>query len=40
MDFKIQRTENEQVVSTFGRGVYILDDYSALRNLSKETLKI
>jgi photosystem II stability/assembly factor-like uncharacterized protein len=39
MDLKIQRTENDLVVSTFGRGVYILDDYSSLRNLSKETLQ-
>ena len=39
MDLDIQRRENDLVVSTFGRGVYILDDYSALRYLSKETLK-
>jgi photosystem II stability/assembly factor-like uncharacterized protein len=39
MDLKIQRNENDLVVSTFGRGVYILDDYSPLRNLSKETLQ-
>jgi photosystem II stability/assembly factor-like uncharacterized protein len=39
MDLKIQRTENDLVVSTFGRGVYILDDYSPLRNLSKETIQ-
>ncbi|MDX1409421.1 MAG: hypothetical protein R3330_14840, partial [Saprospiraceae bacterium] len=28
-----QRDENDLVVSTFGRGVYILDDYSVLRHL-------
>ncbi len=39
MDLDIQRRENDLVVSTFGRGVYILDDYSPLRYLSKETLK-
>ncbi len=39
MDIEIQRRENDLVVSTFGRGVYILDDYSALRHLTKETLQ-
>ena len=39
MDLAIQRRENDLVVSTFGRGVYILDDYTPLRSLSKETLK-
>jgi photosystem II stability/assembly factor-like uncharacterized protein len=39
MDIEIQREKNDLVVSTFGRGIYILDDYSSLRNLSKETLK-
>lgn len=39
MDLDIQRRENDLVVSTFGRGVYILDDYTPLRHLSKETLK-
>jgi photosystem II stability/assembly factor-like uncharacterized protein len=39
MDLKIQRYENDLVVSTFGRGVYILDDYAPLRQLSKETLQ-
>ena len=38
MDLDVQRRENDLVVSTFGRGVYILDDYSPLRYLSKETL--
>lgn len=39
MDLDIQRRESDLVVSTFGRGVYILDDYSPLRHMSKETLK-
>jgi hypothetical protein len=39
MDLDIQRRENDLVVSTFGRGVYILDDYSPMRYLSKETLQ-
>ncbi len=39
MDLTIQRRENDLVVSTFGRGVYILDDYSPLRYMSKDNLK-
>jgi photosystem II stability/assembly factor-like uncharacterized protein len=39
MDLDIQRRENDLVVSTFGRGVYILDDYSPLRYLSNESIK-
>jgi photosystem II stability/assembly factor-like uncharacterized protein len=38
MDLDIQRRENDLVVSTFGRGVYILDDYSSMRYLNRETL--
>ncbi len=30
-DLAIQRRENDLVVGTFGRGIYILDDYSPLR---------
>lgn len=30
-DIEIQPRENDLVVGTFGRGIYILDDYSALR---------
>jgi photosystem II stability/assembly factor-like uncharacterized protein len=37
-DLAIQKRENDLVLATFGRGFYILDDYTALRNLSKETL--
>ena len=34
-DIEIQRRENDLVVGTFGRGVYILDDYTPLRASSK-----
>ena len=37
-DLEIQRRENDLVVGTFGRGIYILDDYSPLRTLSAESL--
>ena len=37
-DLEIQRRENDLVVGTFGRGIYILDDYSPLRRLSAEAL--
>ena len=30
-DIEIQRRENDLIVGTFGRGIYVLDDYSALR---------
>ena len=30
-DFAIQRSEHDLVIGTFGRGVYILDDYTPLR---------
>ncbi len=39
MDLDIQSDEDDLVVSTFGRGVYILDDYSPLRQLTPETLE-
>ncbi|PID81559.1 glycosyl hydrolase [bacterium DOLZORAL124_64_63] len=38
-DLEIQRRENDLVVATFGRGIYILDDYSPLRNLEPATLE-
>lgn len=38
MHMEIQRRENDLVVSTFGRGVYILDDYTPLRSLTSNTL--
>jgi hypothetical protein len=37
-DMAIQKRENDLVLGTFGRGVYVLDDYSALREISAETL--
>lgn len=36
-DLEIQRRENDLVVATFGRGFYILDDYTPLRNLTPAT---
>lgn len=36
-DLEIQRREGDLVIGTFGRGVYILDDYSPLR-VSADTL--
>ena len=38
-DLEIQRRENDLAVGTFGRGFYILDDYTPLRELSKELLE-
>ena len=37
-DLDIQRRENDLVLATFGRGFYILDDYSPLRGMTDETL--
>ncbi len=37
-DILIHRRENDLVVGTFGRGAYILDDYTALRDLTAATL--
>jgi photosystem II stability/assembly factor-like uncharacterized protein len=37
-DITVQRRENDLVVGTFGRGAYILDDYSALRDVTAEAL--
>jgi photosystem II stability/assembly factor-like uncharacterized protein len=38
-DLTIQKRENDLVVGTFGRGIYILDNYTALRLLRPEMLK-
>ncbi len=38
-DLAIQRRENDLVLGTFGRGIYILDDYSPLRTLKKDDLQ-
>src|SRR5256714_686215 len=35
----IQRRENDLVVGTFGRGIYILDNYTPLRSITPEMLK-
>ncbi len=37
-DLDIQERENDLVVATFGRGFYVLDNYSPLRSVSKEVL--
>jgi hypothetical protein len=37
-DLEIQRRENDLVCATFGRGFFILDDYTPLRGLTAETL--
>ncbi len=37
-DLAIQRRENDLVGATFGRGFYVLDDYSPLRHVSEEML--
>lgn len=37
-DIAIQKRENDLVLATFGRGIYILDDYSPLRLATKEVL--
>jgi len=38
-DLKIQRRENDLVGASFGRGFWVLDDYSALRGIAKGALK-
>lgn len=38
-DVKIQRRESDLVAGSFGRGIYILDDYSPLRTINKTSLK-
>ncbi len=37
-DMEIQQRENDLVLGTFGRSFYVLDDYSALRELADESL--
>ena len=34
-DIAIQKRENDLVLATFGRGFYVLDDFSSLRKLNK-----
>lgn len=38
-DLAIQRRENDLVGATFGRGFWILDDYSPLREVSKKVME-
>src|SRR3954471_8365201 len=38
-EIAIQKRENDLVLGTFGRGIYIVDDYSALRTTTAEMLK-
>lgn len=37
-DIAIQKRDNDLAIATFGRGFYILDDYSALRELAADNL--
>ena len=37
-DLTIQKRENDLVAASFGRGFYVLDDYSALRDFTEENL--
>ncbi len=39
MDLAIQKRENDLAVATFGRGFYILDNYSPLRDLTADSLQ-
>jgi photosystem II stability/assembly factor-like uncharacterized protein len=38
-DIEIQQDENDLVLASFGRGFFILDDYSPLREIDKELIK-
>jgi len=37
-DMTVQRGENDLVLATFGRGFYVLDDYSPLREITPQAL--
>ncbi|WP_445957191.1 VPS10 domain-containing protein [Yeosuana sp.] len=37
-DLAIQKRENDLVAATFGRGFYVLDDYSALREINEASV--
>ena len=39
-DIAIQERENDLVIATFGRGFYVLDNYSPLRQIKKEDLNL
>jgi len=38
-DIKIQKRENDLIAGTFGRGFYVLDNYSPLRKINETELK-
>jgi photosystem II stability/assembly factor-like uncharacterized protein len=38
-DMDVQRRENDLVLGTFGRGFYVLDNYSPLRDIDNNTLE-
>lgn len=38
-DIEIQRDENDLVLASFGRGFYVLDDYSPMRHITAELAK-
>lgn len=38
-DIALQKRENDIAIATFGRGFYIIDDYSALRHINKDLLE-
>ena len=38
LDLDIQKRENDLVAATFGRGFYVLDNYTPLRSLTEEVL--
>jgi hypothetical protein len=38
-DIKIHKNEDDIVIATFGRGFYVLDDYSLIRKISEKSLK-
>jgi len=38
-DIQIQRQHNDIVAASFGRGFFVLDDYTALREISEDTLE-
>lgn len=38
-DIVVQERENDLIIATFGRGFYIIDDYSPLRQVTKETIE-
>ena len=37
-DIAIQKNENDLVLGTFGRGIYVLDDYSTLRTFNSKAM--